>query len=503
MLDRLSGVKRLSGLQWLIFLLGLALGIILLLIAGSDPKGAGPSILREAGIVTIGTVLVSLVYEFILRRSHEEELLNVVTQGLLGRAGDCGLAQIETLDFIQLFARLKGADELLWLDTYCPDMSRATVQDAIRSALERGVKLRMLVIDPDCFTARARAEEINADGYMPDDFQEGARTNLKIIRSIKDDLPSSQSGGLDIVEYSDLPCAPMYLRLRGGKPVDGWTSYFLARPTYDVAHFTWTRPNTTKTDALPYPGLGLDAFRGYFEAKWARALAKSTHLPNARQRTVLDEARDVLKQLQNKHYDLVTSLLTDDLGHVIKNGVNVLADGKLRREQDSSTRDLLLDLAAGTEILLVHSTSENRIFTLPPPVFWQSFNNELAQRVAAGSLTGVRRIFVVESPDEIDTDAVLRTQVAYHSATPNYACRILSRTTYNEIQTDKGITATPVHDFGIYGAVAYIWQRAGYSEPGTVRGYFQVEGNLVNRYRGVFDECWADGANPADTSPPP
>ena len=36
---------------------------------------------------------------------------------------------------IDLFKGLNKGDELLWLDTYCPDMSRKAVQDAIRSAL--------------------------------------------------------------------------------------------------------------------------------------------------------------------------------------------------------------------------------------------------------------------------------------------------------------------------------------------------------------------------------
>jgi hypothetical protein len=493
--DRLSNFKRLTGLQWLIFLFGLALGIILLLLAGSDPKGAGPSILREAGIVTIGTVLVSLVYEFILRRSHEQELLNVVTEGLLGRARDCGLAQIETVDFIRLFTRLKTGDELWWLDTYCPDMNRATVQDAIRSALRRGVRLQMLVIDPDCFTARARAEEIRAEGYMPDDFQDGARTNLKIIHGIKKDLPNDHSDRLKIVEYSDLPCAPMYLRLRAGQPIDGWTSYFLTRPTYDVAHFSWARPKTTESDNLPYPGLGLEAFRKYFEAKWTRALAKSTALPDPRPDALLDETRDVLKQLQEKHYGLVTSLLADDLRRVIQIGINALGDGKLRRDQNASTRDLLLDLAAGCEILLVHSTSENRIFEDPAPVFWHSFNNQLALRVQAGALSGVRRLFILEDPDEIDADATLQAQIAYHTTAKGFECRLLRRSTYNEIQGDKGITATPIHDFGIYGTVAYIWQRAGYSEAGAVHGYFQVNRRLVDSYREVFEDCWSEGTH--------
>jgi hypothetical protein len=482
----------LSGIQQLIFLLGLALGIILLLLAGGNPKGVGRSILREAGIVTLGTVLVSLVYEFVLRRSHEQQLLNVVTRGLLGRARDCGLAQIETIDFIHVFERLKTGDELWWLDTYCPDMSRVAVQEEIQSALRRGVSLRMLVIDPDCFAAKARAEEIVAEGYTPADFQDGARTNLKIIEGIKKSLPQDQSERLEIIKYSDLPCAPMYLRLRGGQPIDGWTSYFLGRPTYEVAHFKWGRPLGADNDDSPFPGLGLDAFRAYFEDKRKRALAQREE-PDIQSTTLLDEAGEVLKQLHSKHYEFVSSLINKDLERVIKAGTNVLADGKLRREQNAATRDLLLDLATGCEILLVHSTSENRIFEDPMPVFWQSFNHQLQRRVENGELAGVRRLFVVESWDEVDEDDVLARQIAYHKRTPEYDCRVLLRSTYDEIQRDEAITATPVHDFGVYGGVAYVWQRAGYFVAGAVRGYFQVDSRTVQGYRSVFEQSWRDG----------
>ena len=484
-------VSGLTGLQRLIFLLGLALGLILLLLAGSNPKGVGRSILREAGIVTMGTVLVSLVYEFVLRRSHEQQLLNVVTRGLLGRARDCGLAQIEMIDFVHLFTRLKTGDELWWLDTYCPDMNRVAVQDAIQSALQRGVHFRMLVIDPDCFTAKARAEEISAEGYTRAEFQERARTNLKIIEGIKRNLPQDHSKRLEITLYSDLPCAPMYLRLRSGQPIDGWTSYFLTRPSYEVAHFNWNRPEGADEDDSPYPGLGLEAFRSYFEDKRRRALAERAE-PDLHSANLLDEVGAVLKQIHDKHYEFASSLINDDLARVVKAGTNLLADGKLRREQNALTRDLLLDLATGSEILLVHSTSENRIFEDPMPVFWRDFNHQLRQKIETDELAGVRRLFIVGSWDEVECDEVLSRQIAYHKSTPKYDCRVLLRTTYDEIQQDEGITATPIYDFGIYNSVAYVWQRPGYFVAGAVRGYFQVDSRTVERYRDIFERSWRD-----------
>lgn len=444
--------------------------------------------------MTLGTVLVSLVYEFVLRQSHEKQLLDVVTTGLLGRASECGLAQVEKVDFTYMFGRLKGGDELWWLDTYCPDMSRESVQTAIRNALQLGASLRLLVIDPDCSAAKARAEEIRGDGYAPDTFQEGARTNLRILERIKGTLPSTQAERLQITTYSDLPGAPMYLRLRDGQPIDGWTSYFLARPTYEVAHFNWGRPErSSKTDSLA-PGLGLDAFRAYFDDKWTRALAQGPG-PGVRSDNLLDDARSVLESLNQKRYELVTALLDEDLDRVIKSGANVLTDGKLRRTQDAATRALLLDLATGREILLVHSPSENRIFETGGPVFWQHFNRQLQERVAARELAGVRRLFVVEDMTELNGDEVLLRQLAYHTNTQGYDSRVLSREMYDEVQEEHSITATPIHDFGLYGDIAYIWQRPGYSQAGAVRGYFQLDGETVDRYKAVFEQCWTDGTD--------
>jgi hypothetical protein len=264
-----SRIRRLGWLQWLIFLVLLSFGVIMLLIAGDHPSGAGKSVLREIGIVTIGTVLVSLVYEFVLRPEHDRQLLSVVESSLITKAPDYGLACVDALDFREPFAQLEANDELCWLDTYCPDMGRGVVQEALRNALQRGATLRMLVIDPGSFVAYARAEEIATRGYTPDVFEEGARASLRVIQDIRDELPDDQASRLIIRIYTDLPCAPIYLRLASGQPVAGWTSYFLGLPTYEAAHFYWSRAETTSKPIAP--GLGLHAFHEYFEAKWQRS----------------------------------------------------------------------------------------------------------------------------------------------------------------------------------------------------------------------------------------
>lgn len=269
MRTRLSRIRRLSWLQWLIFLVLLSFGLIMLLAAGDHRSGVGSSILREIGIVTIGTVLVSLVYEFVLRPEHDRQLLSVIEASLITRAPDYGLARVGALDFREPFAHLKPGDELCCLDTYCPDMGKGAVQDAMRGALARGATLRMLVVDPESFVARARGEEIDIRGYGAGVFEDGARASLQVVQDIQRELPRDQSGRLAIRTYSDLPCAPIYLHLRAGEPIAGWTAYFLGLPTYEAAHFYWSHPETRSKDLAP--GLGLHAFHKYFDAKWERA----------------------------------------------------------------------------------------------------------------------------------------------------------------------------------------------------------------------------------------
>lgn len=271
MLTGRAGIRGLGLLQWLIVAVLLAVGVILLLLAGNNPHGVVGSILREVGIVTLGTVLVALVYEFVLRPEHDRQLLEVVENSLIAKARAYGLSKIDRLDFTALFEQLHSGDELYWLDTYCPDVGKGGVQQAMRDALARGATVRMLVVDPDSFVAHARADEIETRGYGPGVFEEGARTSLRVVQDIQGDLPAAESERLEIRTYSDLPCAPMYVRLRAGQPINGWTSYFLGLPTYESAHFYWDGGAENLHGNAS--GLGLHAFCKYFVGKWERAVA--------------------------------------------------------------------------------------------------------------------------------------------------------------------------------------------------------------------------------------
>jgi hypothetical protein len=72
-------------------------------------------------------------------------------------------------------------------------------------------------------------------------------------------------GSLQLRRYSDLPCIPMYLRLRDGQLVSGITGYFLSEPSFDTVHIRWS---STPTGMLA-------GFQRYFERKWCQAEALS------------------------------------------------------------------------------------------------------------------------------------------------------------------------------------------------------------------------------------
>jgi hypothetical protein len=484
-------MTRLGRVQWLMLTVLFALGVILLFGAEKQGEGVIHSVLREAGVVTIGTVLVSLVYEFILRPEHDTHLLDVIKESLINRSRSYGLSGIQKVTAPRLFRRLDAQDELYWLDTHCPDLADANVKSAMIGALEKGASIRVLVIDPDSATARARAKEIAIRrGFQADAFQADARQSLALVRECRESLPSEQAERLEIRTYNGLPCAPIYLHLRGGQPLEGWTSYYLSWPTYETAHLYWTPPSLERLPAGP--GLGLEAFHTYFDLKWAPAIADGS--PGSSQAvTLFNQLGDSFAELRARHYAFVVALIEQELrGRVLTPMHEVLADGKLHRGQNATTRRLLLELADRAEIWLVHSTSENHIFR--DVRFWLPFFQQLETDVEEGRLVGVRRLFVLDEGEDPDADPVLREQIEYHSRTPKFSYRLLSREAYEGIQGDEVVTRRPVHDFGIYGPVAYVWLRPGYAERlNDGGGYFQVDASTVESFRVLHRRCWEAG----------
>jgi hypothetical protein len=237
----------------------LLVGLVVVVI-GRDAGGTYGDIGSEIGYVLIGTVTVAYLYELTLRRRHDADFLELLHEGLLPGSIDYGLVGVHPrVDFGGLVEPLRKGDELLWLDTYCPD--QAQIERGLRNALESGATIRMLAIDPRSDLAALRADEIRPElGYTPEQFADEAQVQLDHLWSVVRQLTPDLRRGITVRLYRDLPCVPMYLHSRGSNR-GGYTGFFLRDPTFDQPHLEWRF-----TDTGFFPKLV-----EYFEQKWDRA----------------------------------------------------------------------------------------------------------------------------------------------------------------------------------------------------------------------------------------
>jgi hypothetical protein len=187
----------------------------------------------------------------------ESSMTRVMEQFVSGSAKAGLVAFHNRMDFSKLFEELERDDELLWLDTYCPRHTEFV--DQIRPALERGAKLRMLIIDTQCQNAKFRADEIGGL-YKAENFIKEIEVFTDRMNSICSNNGSLQSSW-KIYTYDDLPCIPMYIITRNGIPYRGYSSFFLTKPSAYFVHFEWA----------PTPDGVLMSMHEYFEQKFKRA----------------------------------------------------------------------------------------------------------------------------------------------------------------------------------------------------------------------------------------
>jgi hypothetical protein len=112
----------------------------------------------------------------------------------------------------------------------------------------------MLVIDPECDTARMRSEELKASLNTGEAFTLSLRAFIEKMKKV-----ATESGGkLEIRYYSDLPCVPMYLIGKLNRTRQGFFSIFLSEATAHCTHLELS------------DGEWLRSMGTYFEAKWER-----------------------------------------------------------------------------------------------------------------------------------------------------------------------------------------------------------------------------------------
>lgn len=245
--------------------------------------------MKDIGTFVAATVAIGFLYEFFLKEQHNQETLHQLQSILVGpsmhdlldrhdtaahgqleetvrtwmdnsvpMAAKWGLTGfVQPLDFPRLFSDLRDNDELLWFNTYCPDQGRC--YEPLIDAVKNGAHIKMLVIDPECENTILRAHEIESFGYHPDRFQPEARNTLRLLGRCEEVLQSVPiRGSFEVRRYVDLPCIPMYIRLRNGVRDVGFTSFFLTEPAFSSVHLKWRET----------PNGMLELFHKYFWKKW-------------------------------------------------------------------------------------------------------------------------------------------------------------------------------------------------------------------------------------------
>jgi hypothetical protein len=216
-------------------------------------------IVTTFGAFTASALSVAFLYELLFAQKRDTavvlavlkdpailaEITRDVTEGLVPGATKVGLVElVQRMDFIRLFEELRPGDELLYLATYI----EIDFDHALRDALARGARVRLLAINPESLCLRMRAEELTPY-YRDRYYQDMARTYLYRLQAIQDPK-------LQIATYSDLPNMPMFLVLRDGLPAYGFTGSYLTGPIIHVTHLKWNH------------GIMLHECVLYFNKKW-------------------------------------------------------------------------------------------------------------------------------------------------------------------------------------------------------------------------------------------
>jgi hypothetical protein len=229
--------------------------------------------LKDLSLAATAALIVVLIDHFVtirkvadeVSREIEARLVDVMEMFIWG-SKDAGLIRFhKRLDFSRLFEELDHDDELLWLDTYCPLNSEFA--DKVRPAIERGARVRMLIIDPNCATAEFRASEIMESETFAQEVQLFAKRISAISCNANNHNPAEET--CQILAYDDLPCLPMYIVHHKGVPVRGYSGFFLTKPSAFFTHLEWTYVN----------GGVLENMHAYFEQKWEKHLRRSRDFP--------------------------------------------------------------------------------------------------------------------------------------------------------------------------------------------------------------------------------
>lgn len=255
----------------LLLVIGVSLILLSPLIGGY--QSLKPS-LQSLGSFITATIILGFLYRVTIRQYDDEELekrldklidkkINFMFEGCT----HYGLEGFEhEVKFSSIFDSLEREDILWWLDTYDP--KHHDWLENLEAALRRGASVNVLVMHPDSPLADNRADELG-----PQFSRERFHADLKSFRTslmVVQQNTLHALGKLRIVEYKDLPCAPIYVICNRDVPRRGFSSLFLGKPTaIRFPHLCWG----------PSEGDFLGAQYQYLVDKWNRNTDNEIH-PN-------------------------------------------------------------------------------------------------------------------------------------------------------------------------------------------------------------------------------
>ncbi|MBI5214428.1 MAG: hypothetical protein HY960_01605 [Ignavibacteriae bacterium] len=163
------------------------------------------------------------------------------------------------LDFNKIFNDMEPGGTLLILDTVIPDIHKTF--PSMRSAFDRGVKIKILVSHPDATITKLRAEEIGPEWDYNKSFRPAIYGYISHFQAIVAEDKKKRTELLEIRYYEDLPGMPMYILDNPGDNNDYLHhGYFLSSASVELPDVEFTRTNT---------GVFI-AFLEYFNEKWER-----------------------------------------------------------------------------------------------------------------------------------------------------------------------------------------------------------------------------------------
>jgi hypothetical protein len=191
-----------------IFIFGVCLIVLPKALGAPD---AATNVMQVLGVALVPTGMISLVNEYFLRRDVVGQMSSLFDDFLVGHMDDLVRASQSlgtiydanpTVRVCEAFA--KAEQEILLFNGWIPDFEG--LQHGLRSAIQRNVSVKVLLLNPDSSLTASRAAEIGINKPEEQHFY----TSIDLDSMVRF---FEQAGGHQCVEirlFDELPVAPVY-----------------------------------------------------------------------------------------------------------------------------------------------------------------------------------------------------------------------------------------------------------------------------------------------------